>query len=208
MVNDPYQVLGVSHDATEDEIRQAYRRLAKQYHPDLHPGDAQAAQKMNEVNEAYDLLKNPQAYQQQRAQQQAQQQARQAYQNRQSQGYYDPFDPFGFYSRQNDSRDSSDSYRTYYYYSPDDDNGQQYQWNYHRPRRSGLGILGKLFVAYFVFQIFFSLLGGCSYRRTSPYGYYYGSGTDSSQSEEYYNGYGWGSPAYGSGSTQSQGRTS
>ena len=81
MVNDPYQILGVSRDASEDEIRQAYRRLAKKYHPDLNPGDAQAAQKMNEINEAYDLLKNPQAYRQQQAQQRAQQQARQAYQN-------------------------------------------------------------------------------------------------------------------------------
>ena len=75
MVNDPYQILGVSRDASEDEIRQAYRRLAKKYHPDLNPGDAQAAQKMNEINEAYDLLKNPQAYRQQQAQQRAQQQA-------------------------------------------------------------------------------------------------------------------------------------
>ena len=88
MVNDPYQILGVSRDASEDEIRQAYRRLAKKYHPDLNPGDAQAAQKMNEINEAYDLLKNPQAYRQQQAQQRAQQQARQAYQNGpQNQGY-------------------------------------------------------------------------------------------------------------------------
>lgn len=125
----------------EDEIRQAYRRLAKKYHPDLNPGDAQAAQKMNEINEAYDLLKNPQAYRQQQAQQRAQQQARQAYQNGpQNQGYYNPFDPFGFYGSQSGSEeDSSDpNQNTYYYYwsSNDDPNRQQYQWNYRRPRRS------------------------------------------------------------------------
>ena len=145
MVNDPYQILGVSRDASEDEIRQAYRRLAKKYHPDLNPGDAQAAQKMNEINEAYDLLKNPQAYRQQQAQQRAQQQARQAYQNGpQNQGYYNPFDPFGFYGSQSGSEeDSSDpNQNTYYYYwsSNDDPNRQQYQWNYRRPRRSPLGV--------------------------------------------------------------------
>ncbi|MEI3090347.1 MAG: J domain-containing protein [Oscillospiraceae bacterium] len=74
-----------------DEIRQAYRTLAKKYHPDLNPNDPTAAQKMNEVNEAYDLLKNPQAYRQQQAQQRYQQQARQQYQNQQ---YYDPFSAF------------------------------------------------------------------------------------------------------------------
>ena len=63
MARDPYEVLGVSKNASEDDIKQAYRRLAKQYHPDLHPGDAECARKMNEINEAYDLLKNPQAYQ-------------------------------------------------------------------------------------------------------------------------------------------------
>ncbi len=58
-MNDPYSVLGVSRDATEDEIKQAYRRLAKKYHPDLNPGDAEAAQKMNEINAAYEQIKNP-----------------------------------------------------------------------------------------------------------------------------------------------------
>ena len=56
---DPYQILGVSPNASEDDIKQAYRRLAKQYHPDLHPGDQQAAQKMNEINQAYEQIKNP-----------------------------------------------------------------------------------------------------------------------------------------------------
>lgn len=59
MINDPYQVLGVSPDASDEEIKKAYRRLAKQYHPDRNPGDAQAAKKMQQINEAYDQIKNP-----------------------------------------------------------------------------------------------------------------------------------------------------
>lgn len=62
MARDPYEVLGVPKNAGEDEIKNAYRRLAKKYHPDLNPGDASAAQKMNEINAAYDQIKNPQAY--------------------------------------------------------------------------------------------------------------------------------------------------
>lgn len=176
MVNDPYQILGVSRDASEDEIRQAYRRLAKKYHPDLNPGDAQAAQKMNEINEAYDLLKNPQAYRQQQAQQRAQQQARQAYQNGpQNQGYYNPFDPFGFYGSQSGSEeDSSDpNQNTYYYYwsSNDDPNRQQYQWNYRRPRRSPLGVLGKIVMIWLIIQFLLSMLGSCSVRSAYSDGY-------------------------------------
>ena len=60
MIDDPYKVLGVSRDASEDEIKQAYRRLAKKYHPDLNPGDEEAAKRMQEVNAAYDQIKNPQ----------------------------------------------------------------------------------------------------------------------------------------------------
>ncbi|MBQ8797154.1 MAG: J domain-containing protein [Oscillospiraceae bacterium] len=65
MIDDPYKVLGVSPNATDDEIKQAYRRLAKKYHPDRNPGDAEAAKKMQQVNAAYEQIKNPDAYKQQ-----------------------------------------------------------------------------------------------------------------------------------------------
>ncbi|MGN0667187.1 MAG: DnaJ domain-containing protein [Huintestinicola sp.] len=54
---DPYAVLGVDRNASDDEIKKAYRKLVKQYHPDLHPDDAAAAAKMSEVNAAYEQLK-------------------------------------------------------------------------------------------------------------------------------------------------------
>ena len=59
MINDPYKVLGVSPNASDDEIKRAYRRLAKEYHPDRNPGDAAAAQKMQQINAAYEQIKNP-----------------------------------------------------------------------------------------------------------------------------------------------------
>ena len=85
MISDPYQVLGVSPDASDEEIKQAYRKLAKKYHPDLNPGDEAASKKMQQINAAYDQIKNPEKYQQQNS------------------GYgggysnYDPFGGFGGY---------------------------------------------------------------------------------------------------------------
>lgn len=87
-MEDPYKILGVSPNATDEEIKKAYRRLAKQYHPDRNPGDAEAARKMQQVNDAYEQIKNPEKAQRS--------QGRSGYGGYGGYGY----DPFGGYTRQ------------------------------------------------------------------------------------------------------------
>jgi len=56
MIDNAYRTLGVSPSATDDEIKTAYRKLAKRYHPDANPGEEAAAKKMAEINAAYDEI--------------------------------------------------------------------------------------------------------------------------------------------------------
>ncbi len=58
-MQDPYNILGVKRDADTHEIKNVYRNLAKQHHPDTHPGDEENLKRFQEINAAYDILKDP-----------------------------------------------------------------------------------------------------------------------------------------------------
>ncbi len=58
-MSDPYSVLGVAKTASDDDIRKAFRKLAKKHHPDLNPGDKAAEAKFKEISQANDILSDP-----------------------------------------------------------------------------------------------------------------------------------------------------
>ena len=90
MIDDPYKVLGVSRDASDEDIKRAYRRLAKKYHPDLNPGDQEASRRMQEVNAAYEQIKNPANFTNQQS----------SGYSGYGQGYGGYYEPFGGYRQQ------------------------------------------------------------------------------------------------------------
>src|ERR1700694_5463043 len=59
MPRDYYETLGVKRDASDDDIKKAYRKLARRYHPDRNPGDKQAEARFKEISEAHDVLGDP-----------------------------------------------------------------------------------------------------------------------------------------------------
>ena len=56
---DPYKTLGVEKTATEEDVRKAYKKLAKKHHPDLNPGDKEAEDRFKDISAAYSLLNDP-----------------------------------------------------------------------------------------------------------------------------------------------------
>ncbi len=62
MAESPYEILGVDENASLDEVKKAYRKKARENHPDLNPNDPDAAERMNKINEAYDRIMNPDKY--------------------------------------------------------------------------------------------------------------------------------------------------
>ncbi len=129
----PYDVLGVSPQATDEELTRAYKTLAKRYHPDLHPNDPNAADRMGEINRAYDNVKAMR-------------------QRGESCEAYNAYPGAGGYGNAGNG-DAYDPFETM---------RRTYRYTYTRgPRRSPMGvILGVMMMVFFVRLILSILFGG------------------------------------------------
>ena len=159
MAKNPYTVLGVSENASDDEIRAAYRRLAKQYHPDLNPNDPTAAAKMNDVNVAYDQIKTAEkraAYREESRQQTYQQS-----------GYgYNPWQTYhrtgqGYYGGSYTGGQNTDGNEPPFGWGSVFEEGNQRSANTYRYRRFRILLLILSFLMVFMFAK--CVLNGCLY---------------------------------------------
>lgn len=109
-MRDPYQVLGVSREASEQEVTAAYRRLAKKYHPDLNPGDENAQKRMAEINVAYEEIKSGKARYQDYSRPQGSRQTYQGYGGYGGFQGFNPFEEFARRSQQTQERERADGF--------------------------------------------------------------------------------------------------
>lgn len=165
MIPDPYSVLGVSPGCTEEELKTAYRKLAKQYHPDLHPGDETAARRMNEINAAYEQIKNPPKTGGFYGQPGAGQNGPYTYYS--TSGGASGFDPF------------SDFFRDF------EQQRRSYTVRRAHPFRTVLIVIAVLFVfRLFSFLLLRSFYTNAGYTYGSPYYYYYSYGQPQTEGSE------------------------
>jgi len=164
-MKNPYEVLGVSPDASKDEITSAYRKLAKKYHPDLNPGDSFAAKKMAEVNAAYDSIQNGTAN-----------------------SYYNQGNDYS-------ANHYQDSYTTYHQtndtYQNTYQNANRYNFYYTRRPRMVFFPFRRLIIFYLVIRLIFGIINTIFYGFGNRYYYYDQNRDNQHQYEEYYkNNYG------------------
>ena len=122
MISDPYNMLGVSPTASDEEITKAYRKLAKKHHPDLNQGNEEAARKMSEINAAYEQIKSGNTSKYSNGGGYGGQSSNSSGEQDPFGGGFNPFEGFGFYAngqqqrRENSEFDPVNSYLRAGYY--------------------------------------------------------------------------------------------